>query len=71
MQFQISDVVIMVECNDSPRSIMLISIYIKPHERLDEIIMVPSFVGAAKGIKKNYENGDCSKADTNIKKIQL
>jgi hypothetical protein len=71
MQLQISDVVIMVECNDSPRSIMLISIYIKPNERPDEIIMVPSFVGTAKGIKPNYGNSDCSKTDTKIKKIQL
>ena len=71
MQLQILDVVIMVECNDSPRSIMLISIYIKPHERPNEIIMVPRVVDTAKGIKQNYGNGDCSKSDTKIKKIQL
>ena len=71
MQLQILDLVIKVECNDSPRSIMLISIYIKPHERPDEIIMLPRVVGTAKGIKQNYVNGDCSKSDTEIKKIQL
>ena len=71
MQLQILDVVIKVECNDAPRSIMLISIYIKPHERPDEIIMVPRVVGAGEGIKKNYGNGDCLKSDTKIKKIQL
>jgi len=71
MQLQILDVVIMVECNDSPRSIRLISTYIKPHELPDEIIIVPSFLGTAKGIKPNPGNGDCSKTDTKIKKIQL
>ena len=71
MQLQIEDVVIMVECNDSPRSIKLISMYIKPHKRPDEIIMVPSFVGTAKGIKQNYGNCDCTKTYTKNKKMQL
>ena len=42
----------MVGFNDSPGSIIAISICFKPHKRPTEIIMVPGFVS------KTYVNGD-------------